>query len=101
MAKSKSTTRRGKVGAARNAEHSRLFDLLDAVSSAKVDLAGTVQVMNQLLDSDREGGLANGIADTIERWVVADLGALDRAFAAAWDGILRPVPVRQDKGGAT
>jgi hypothetical protein len=68
-------------------EHSRVFNLLDAVAQAKTHLAGTVQVMSLIIDADRE--CDEGVPATLERWIKADLGALDRAFDAAWDGILR------------
>lgn len=68
-------------------EHSRVFNLLDAVAQAKTHLAGTVQVMSLIIDADRE--CDEGVPATLERWIKADLAALDRAFDAAWDGVLR------------
>jgi hypothetical protein len=72
------------------AEHSRVFGLLDAVSQAKTDLEGTVHVMSLLLETDRHDG--DGVPDTIERWIKADMAALDRAFDTAWEGIVRRQP---------
>ena len=69
------------------AEHSRVFSLMDAVSQAKTDLEGTVQVMSLIIDADKE--YEEGVPATLERWIKADMSALDRAFGDAWDGILR------------
>ena len=78
---------------AKAAERSRVFGLLDAVSQAKVHLQGTAQVMTMLIDAGKE--CEEGAAATIERWLQADMGALDRAFDAAWDGIVRRPENRQ------
>jgi hypothetical protein len=72
---------------AKAAEHSRAFELMDAVEQAKTDLEGTMQIMSLLIDADRE--YEDGVPATIERWLQADMGALDRAFDAAWEGIVR------------
>jgi hypothetical protein len=72
---------------AKAAEHSRAFELMDAVEQAKTDLQGTAQVMTMLIDAGKE--CEEGAAATIERWLQADMAALDRAFDAAWDGIVR------------
>jgi hypothetical protein len=72
---------------AAEAERSRVFGLMDAVSQAKVHLQGTAQVMTMLIDAGKE--CEEGAAATIERWLQADMAALDSAFDAAWDGIIR------------
>jgi hypothetical protein len=72
---------------AKAAEHSRVFALMDAVEQAKTHLQGTAQVMTMLIDAGKE--CEEGAAATIERWLQADTGALDRAFDAAWEGIVR------------
>jgi hypothetical protein len=75
---------------AARAEQSRMFGLLDAVSQAKTALKGTVNVMSLIIDADRE--YEEGVPATLERWIKADMAALDRAFDAAWDGILGRQP---------
>jgi hypothetical protein len=97
MANSKAITFNAKgiakrqLSPAEHAEHTRLFGLLDAVSQAKTDLEGTVQVMSVIIDADKE--YTEGVPSTLERWIKADMGSLDRAFDAAWDGILRPAKI--------
>ena len=81
---------------AAEAERSRVLGLMDAVSQAKVHLQGTAQVMTMVIDAGKE--CEEGAAATIERWLQADMGALDRAFDAAWDGILRRPENREREG---
>jgi hypothetical protein len=68
-------------------EHHRVCSLMNAISSAKIDLQGTVHVMSVIIDSNSE--YEDGVPLTLERWIRADMEALDRAFDAAWDGIVR------------
>lgn len=51
---------------------------------------GTVQVMSLIIDTDKD--YEDGVPTTLERWIKSDMGALDSAFDAAWDGILRQRP---------
>lgn len=78
---------------AKRDERSRVFNLLDTLSQAKRDLKGTVEIMSLLIGVDRNKA---GVTDTLERWISADLEAVDRAFDAAWNGILKPLNPNQE-----
>ena len=69
--------------------HSEAFEYFDKIESAKTDLKGTIGVMSAVIDGDRE--YDDGVVATLERFLKADLAALDAAFNAAHKAILSPL----------
>lgn len=65
------------------------FEYFDKIESAKTDLKGTIGVMSALIDGDRE--YDDGVVATLERFLKADMKALDDAFNAAHRQILAPL----------
>lgn len=63
------------------------YDLLNALEGAKDRLKGTIGLLTIVVDEDREHD--EGVVWTIERHLLADVKALDEAFSAAWDGLLK------------
>lgn len=63
------------------------FNALDPVSTAKGNLNGTLAVIVALLDSDAE--LDEDGQQTMIRHLKTDADALDAAFDAAWDTLVK------------
>lgn len=61
------------------------FALLDKVSQAKVALEGTIAVALEIIEANAD----EAVAATLERLIAADSDALNEAFSAAWDGLVR------------
>lgn len=65
------------------------FCAFDHIETAKRRVTGTMQIMALILDEDRE--YDEGISVTLERWLKADLAALDQAFDEARNTVLGPL----------
>lgn len=68
------------------------FELLDRISQAKVDLLGTVAIALEIIEANAD----DGVSARLHRLVETDTDALNEAFSAAWDGL-----VKGRKGDAT